>query len=76
MTTITIPKGTATNAELVAVPRRNYEEFVAWQKKIKSVKTFKPTAKDLRDLAQARKNFVRGESLTLDELRHALGTKR
>jgi hypothetical protein len=73
MTTITIPKGINTGAELVAVPRRNYEEFLVWQKKMKSVKTFKPTAKDLREIKQARKDIAAGEYLTIDELRHELG---
>ena len=73
MTTITIPKGIGAQTELVAVPRRNYEEFLAWQKKIKSAKTFKPTAKDLREIKQARKEIADGEYLTIDELRHELG---
>ena len=73
MTTITIPKGINTSAELVAVPRRNYEDFLAWQKKIKSAKTFEPTPKDLREITQAREEIASGDYITIDELRHELG---
>ena len=73
MTTITLPTGTATHTDLVAVPRRNYEDFLLWQKTIKSAKTFEPTPKEKKELAQARKNFAAGKSLTIDELGHALG---
>ena len=73
MTTITIPKGITTHTELIAVPRRNYEDFLVWQKKIKSTKTFQPTAKDLREVTQARKEIAAGEYVTLDTLRYELG---
>ena len=73
MTTITIPKGTSAQSELVAAPRRNYEEFLAWQKKMKLAKTFKPTARDLREIRQARKEIASGDYITIDELRHELG---
>ena len=76
MTTITIPKGINTGAELVAVPRRNYNDFLAWQRKIKSAKIFEPTPKEKKELAQARKNFAAGKSVSIDELGHALGIER
>lgn len=50
------------------MPESVYEEFMVWQKHIKSKKTFKPTAQDKRDLAAARKNRVRGNYVTLDVL--------
>ncbi len=68
MTTVTIPKELGARKDLVAVPRDTYREFVAWQKKIKSVRTFKPTAADKRALARGRKNFAKGNYITADEL--------
>jgi len=41
-------------------------------KKIKSVKTFKPTQAERKALQRARKNFSNGECLTLDEIKHDL----
>ena len=72
MATLTIPKEFAERKDLVAVPRQAFEEFVAWQKKLKSRKTFPPTAADKKALAKARKNRARGNYLTLHELRHSL----
>ncbi len=60
MTTITIPKALTKDANLVAVPRATYEEFLAWQKRVKSRKTFAPTAAERKVLARARRNFARG----------------
>ena len=54
MATLTIPKEFAERKDLVAVPRQAFEEFVAWQKKLKSRKTFLPTAADKKALAKAR----------------------
>jgi len=76
MTTITIPKGTEKNRELVAVPRNVYEDFLAWGKKLKSKNTFKPTKTEKRELEKARKNLARGKYLTIEELEHELGLAR
>lgn len=73
MSTITLPETIAKTGELVAVPRDAYEDFLAWQKRVKSVRTFKPTAAEKKALARARKNLARGDYLTLTELRHELG---
>lgn len=73
MATIVIPKELSRNQELVAVPRNLYEEFLAWQDKVKSIKTFKPTKTDKKFLARARKNRLEGDFLTLDELKQKLG---
>ena len=70
MTTITIPKALANDKNLVAVPRATYEEFLAWQRRLKSRRTFVPTARELKALARGRKNFARGKYVTLDELEH------
>lgn len=76
MATITIPKGFDTIQELIAVPRTTYAEFLDWQKKIKSLRTFKPTAAEKNALAKARKEFARGDYITLAQLKHELGFNR
>lgn len=75
MTTITIPKELTKSKELVAVPRRLYDEFIEWQEKVKSARTFKPTAAEKRAVARARKNFKHGKYITLAQLKHELGTR-
>lgn len=75
MAVVTIPKELLKEKNLVAVPRKNYEEFLAWQKKIKSVRIFKPTAAERKALLRGRKNFAEGKYMTLEELRDALGIK-
>lgn len=72
MPTITIPKELSRREEFIAVPRNTYKEFLEWQKKIKSAKTFKPTEADKKTLAEARRNFPRGEYITLEELKREL----
>ena len=76
MTTVTIPAELADRQDLVAVPREEYERFVAWQMEFKSKKTFAPTPAEKKALAKARSRRVRGDYLTLDELRRSLGTAR
>ena len=76
MATVSIPKELAERRDLVAVPRAEYERFIAWQRRVKSAKTFIPTAAEKKALARARKRRERGEYLTLDELRRAVATRR
>lgn len=76
MPIITIPKEVAKNKELVAVPRNLYDEFVEWQRKIKSVQTFRPTVAEKKALARARKNFAEGKYITFAQLKHELGLDR
>ena len=76
MTTITIPKELVKNKELIAVPRHLYDEFIEWQEKIKSVRTFKPTTAQKKDLIRARKNYAEGKYITLAQLEHELGINR
>lgn len=72
MTTITIPKKTAKNKELVAVPRSVYEDFLAWQKMVKSARTFRPTIAQKKELQRARKDYKDGKYLTIHEFRKKL----
>ena len=62
--------------DLVALPRPIYTEFLAWQKMIKSRKTFKPTKSELVELARARKDFATGKTITLEQLISDLGSSR
>lgn len=75
MPTITLPKNLPPKTDLIAVPRTVYEEFLAWQKQIKSKKTFNPTAEDTRDLAAARRNRTKGNYVTLDILYNDLAAR-
>ncbi len=76
MATLTIPEEFAERKDLVAVPREEFEEFVAWQKRLKSRKTFVPTATEKKALATARRNRASGKYLTLHELRRTLDRPR
>ena len=76
MTTVTIPAELADRPDLVAVPRDEYEKFIAWQRSLKSAKTFVPTASEKKALAEARKRRRRGSYLTFDELSRTLGIAR
>lgn len=69
MNTVTIPKKITGGMELVVIPREEYETL----KTIGTLREFTPTPAQKRALARARKNRVRGNTLTLDELRQKLG---
>lgn len=73
MPTITIPKNITYEGEYTIVPRKSYEEFLEWQRKAKSARTFKPTVRDKRILARAREDFRKGNYVTLGQLKHELG---
>ncbi|MBI4599490.1 hypothetical protein HY732_01045 [Candidatus Uhrbacteria bacterium] len=73
MSTITIPQELLKEKRLVAIPHKTYEDFLDWQKMIKSQRTFNPTSAEKKSLLRARKNIVKGNYLTLAELRDALG---
>lgn len=76
MANVLTPKELEREKNLIAVPRATYEEFLGWQKKIKSVKTFKPTPAIKKALARARDNLARGKYFTLAELEHELVARR
>ena len=73
MTTVTIPRGLTEQKDLIAIPRSTYEGFLAWQKAIKSKKTFTPTASEKRAIAKARKDFANGKYIKWEDLKHELG---
>ena len=74
MTTITIPDGGSKKQKFVAIPHDMYEKFLAWQK-TSSFKIFKPTIEDREVLSKARINYVKGGTITLNELKRKLGHK-
>lgn len=76
MLNIAIPKELIKSKQLVAVTLGDYERFLAWQKKIKSVKTFRPSATEKNALAHARANRAKGTSMTVETLEHELGLDR
>lgn len=72
MPIITLPKKVKKGEELVAIPRKEYEEFLRLRKYIPTVKL---TPAQKRDLAQARREYQRGEYFTLSQLGRELGRK-
>lgn len=61
--------------ELIVVPRNLFEEFLAWQEALKSRKTFEPTPAEKRAIAHGRREILRGNYFTLEELSHELANK-
>ena len=76
MTTITIPRSSARKKVLVAVPRDEYEAYMAWLKRVKSARTFNPSVSDKKALKRARKNLAERKFLTLADLERELGITR
>lgn len=72
MPVISIPKKVKRGEELVAIPRKEYEEFLRLRKYIPVVKL---TQAQKRDLAQARREYQRGEYITLSQLKRELDRK-
>ena len=66
---MTIPKNITKGAELVILPRKEYERLLT----SRLVPEFRPSAAEKKDLARARKNRVRGNFLTIYELKGKLG---
>ncbi len=70
MTTITIPKELIRKEkELVLIPRKEYDEFLAFKKIIKIVK---PTKAELRVMEQGRKEIKKGKYILWHELKQKL----
>ena len=73
MPTITIPKKMKQAEELIAIPRREYDELLSFKRLIP---TFKPTRADLRALARGRKEFQEGKYVSWHELKRELAHLR
>ncbi len=76
MTTISIPRSAVRKKELVAVPRDEYEAYIAWLKRVKSLRTFDPSPSEKKALKKARKNLSSGKYLTVDEIEREVGITR
>ena len=72
MATVTIPKELAKKGDLVLIPKEEYEALLTGKRRIK---TFKPTVAQKRALREARKQISKGHYLTLNQLRHELGSR-
>ncbi|MEK7576680.1 MAG: hypothetical protein AAB482_03210 [Patescibacteria group bacterium] len=72
----TITKRSSRSEKYVEVPRKVYEEFLAWRQNNKSYKTVKPTKSELQAIARGRKNFKEGKYVTLQQLKHELAHNR
>ncbi|OGZ32615.1 MAG: hypothetical protein A3H02_01830 [Candidatus Niyogibacteria bacterium RIFCSPLOWO2_12_FULL_41_13] len=69
MIAITIPKNLIKD-DLVIIPRKDYEDFLRLQKVMPLIEL---TPSQKRDLEQSRKEFSRGEYITLRQLENELG---
>lgn len=68
MNIVTIPRKYK-DKELVAISRREYEEFL----EMKKIKEFVPTPAQRRSLRRAENNLKLGKTLSLNELASRLG---
>lgn len=73
MTTITIPSKTGKVKELIAIPRKEYEEYLSLRKVIPVVKM---TPAEKREWERAKLDYKQGKYVTLEELQHELGLTR
>lgn len=73
MVVVVIPKELNKEKNLIAVPHKAYEEFLAWQKKVRAAKIYNPTAAEKRMIARARRNFTKGNYVTWEKVKHELG---
>lgn len=70
MATITIPNNITKQDELIAVPRKIYEELIEFKKAM--APTYKPTKAELQALERSRKNFKEGKFIEWTKLRNEL----
>jgi len=72
MTTITLPKKlTRSSEDLIAIPRKEYEEFL--RLRLERIPEVKLTPTQKRHIEEARREMAKGNFLTLDELKQKLG---
>ncbi len=72
MTTITIPKNVLPKTvDLIAIPRKEYEEFL--RLRLERMREVELTPAQKKGIALARKNIANGNYFTLDELKQKLG---
>lgn len=72
MATITFSaKLTKENEDFVAIPRKEYEEFL--RLRLSKIPEVELTPAQKRHIEEARKEMAKGNFLTLDELKQKLG---
>jgi len=77
MATVTVNKTKIDkDKELVAVPRKAYEEFLVWQEKIGSMKTYTPTKAEIKAIEKSREEFRKGNYVTWKTLKNELANSR
>lgn len=69
MTTITIPKSVSKKGDLVAISRKEYEEFLSLKK---VMPMFKPTKAELKALARGEREFAIGKFKPWNEFKNEL----
>ena len=69
MKAITIPKKLAQKDDLVVIPRKEYESLL----QLKKIREYTPTAAEKKALERARRNFAKGNTMTLEELENEVG---
>jgi len=75
MTTITLPKKlTRASEDLVAIPRKEYEEFL--RLRLERIPEVRLTSIQKKHIDQARARMAKGNYLTIDELEQKLGITR
>lgn len=74
MNVITIPKKLAQKEDLVVMPRSEYEALL--QKQPRVIPVVKLTLADKRAIARSKREFARGEYITLTQLTHELAGSR
>ena len=68
MTTVTIPKHLVGRRDLMVISRSVYENFVELERKIKSLRTYKPTKAELAAIKRGRRDFALGKFTPLEKL--------
>ena len=69
MPTITIPRKLTKGENLIAITRKEYEEYLDLRKIMPVVKM---TAAEKQEWQQAKKDYKRGKYVTFEELNHEL----
>lgn len=70
MTPITIPRAIVKDKELVAMPRKEYEDYLRLRKVIPVIKM---TPDERKNWKRAKKEYVEGKYVTLEQVQYELG---
>ncbi len=72
MSTITIPKEAKKAEKLVAIPKADYDLIRSFISGKNRIRTYKPTVVERKAIREGRKQFARGNFVTLQELKNEL----